>query len=102
MAELVPVICPECAKQFKVPADIIGRKIRCKNCGKAFVAKQAEDVGLGKKPADDSIIAFKDDDEDEDAKPYEVTSLDLPPRCPECASELESEAAAACLQCGFN
>jgi hypothetical protein len=107
MAEKVNIICPECAKVFPAPAEIVGRKIRCKNCGKAFVAKPAQDVGLGKKPeakkpADDGIIPFKDDDDEDDGKPYEVTSLDLAPRCPECANELESEDDKVCLHCGFN
>lgn len=105
MAEKVAIICPECAKQFQVPAEILGRKIRCKNCGKAFVAKQAGDGGLvQKKPEPDAAtIPFKDDDDDEgDGKPYEVTSLELAPRCPSCANELESEEDTICLHCGFN
>jgi len=111
MAEKVTIICPECAKSFPAPAEIVGRKIRCKNCGKAFVAKKAEDLGLGTakrqpaeptKPAEDGIIPFKDDDDEDDGKPYEVTSVDMAPRCPECANELESEEDVICLHCGFN
>jgi DNA-directed RNA polymerase subunit RPC12/RpoP len=104
MADKVPIICPECAKQFQAPLDIVGRKIRCKNCGKAFVAKQAEDVGLGQKKEDAATFSIKDDDDDDDGDgtPYEVTSVDLAPRCPACANELESETAKVCLHCGFN
>jgi hypothetical protein len=103
MADKVPIICPECAKQFQVPPDIVGRKIRCKNCGKAFIAKQAVDLGLGQKKEEAATFSIKDDDDDEDdGKPYEVTSVDLAPRCPSCANELESETAKVCLHCGFN
>jgi predicted Zn finger-like uncharacterized protein len=103
MADKVPIICPECAKQFQVPEDIVGRKIRCKNCGKAFVAKRAEDVNPAQKKAESATIPFLDDDDDDgDGKPYEVTSVDLAPRCPSCANELESETAKVCLHCGFN
>jgi hypothetical protein len=100
MAVKVPVICPECAKHFQAPPEIIGRKIRCKNCGKAFIAKKAEDADLGQKKADAGIIPFEDDEDD--GKPYEVTSLDMAPRCPSCANELTSEEDTICLHCGFN
>ncbi len=107
MADKVPIICPECSKQFQAPPEVVGRKIRCKNCGKAFVAKKAQDVNLGKKQAEPepeaATLRIKDDDDDEgDGKPYEVTSLDLAPRCPSCANELESEDDTVCLHCGFN
>jgi predicted Zn finger-like uncharacterized protein len=107
MADKTPIICPECTKQFQVPAEVLGRKIRCKNCGKAFVAKKAPDGNLIKKPpepeTESATIPIKDDYDDEgDGKPYEVTSLDLAPRCPSCANELESEDDTVCLHCGFN
>ena len=104
MAEKVSIVCPECAKQFPAPEEIVGRKIRCKNCSKVFIAKKAKDVTLSKKKAepDTGIIPFKDDDDEGDGKPYEVTSIDLAPRCPSCANELESEEDKVCLVCGFN
>jgi hypothetical protein len=79
-----------------------------------FVAERAKDVGLGRKkeeekPADEmkpegATFGFKDDDDDDegDGKPYEVTSVDLAPRCPSCANELQSEEDVICLHCGFN
>lgn len=108
MAEKVPISCPECQKQFEAPVDIVGRKIRCKSCGKIFVAKKTANIPSKPKKAEEKkapegIIPIKDDDDDEgDGKPYEVTSLDLAPRCPECANELESEDDVVCLHCGFN
>jgi predicted Zn finger-like uncharacterized protein len=103
MTDTVPITCPECAKHFQVPEDILGRKIRCKNCGKAFVAKRAEDVNLpAKKTEGATIPLMDDDDEDGDGKPYEVTSINLAPRCPSCANELQNEDDKVCLHCGFN
>ncbi len=34
--------------------------------------------------------------------PYGVTTLDLTPRCPHCAHEMESADAILCLNCGYN
>jgi DNA-directed RNA polymerase subunit RPC12/RpoP len=37
-----------------------------------------------------------------DRNPYNVTELDLAPRCPFCAKEMESADAIICLYCGYN
>jgi hypothetical protein len=39
---------------------------------------------------------------DQDRNPYGITELDLTPRCPFCAKEMESEDAVICLHCGYN
>jgi DNA-directed RNA polymerase subunit RPC12/RpoP len=39
MATTIAVSCPECDKQIKVPAQVQGKKIRCKACGHTFVVK---------------------------------------------------------------
>lgn len=36
------------------------------------------------------------------AAPYQITELDLTPRCPHCAKEMESEDSVICLHCGYN
>src|SRR5262245_46068087 len=36
MAATIVVACPNCKKQLKGPADIQGKKIRCKACGHTF------------------------------------------------------------------
>ena len=41
-------------------------------------------------------------EEDDNPNPYGVTELDLAPRCPNCANEMESEEAVVCLYCGYN
>ncbi|HVS36187.1 MAG TPA: hypothetical protein VMS17_11450 [Gemmataceae bacterium] len=113
MAEAITIACPECDKKIHVPAEAVGKKIRCKGCEHVFVvpapagwkaapakaapAKKAADPKAAKpKPAKPKV-----DDED-DPNPYGVTALDTAPRCPECANEMESEEAIICLICGYN
>ena len=107
--------CPQCKKQIKVPAEVAGKKIKCKGCGTVFVAKATDATSFrpadapGAKPpppvpAPTGGKAHKpvDDDDDGDGKPYGVTDLDLAPRCPHCAHEFESEDQVVCLNCGYN
>jgi hypothetical protein len=109
MASTITITCPECDKQIKAPPEVVGKKIRCKSCGHAFVAKADRPPPAGGKPAKPGAKApakvkpAKPEAEDEgDANPYGVTNLDLAPRCPECANEMESETAVICLYCGYN
>lgn len=67
---------------------------------KAKVEAQDDDVASITEETP-GIIAFKDDEEDDGAA-YEATTLDLAPRCPNCANELEYEGAVICLHCGYN
>lgn len=72
-----------------------------------------------KKPSESGAITYSFKDEDAgkgeaaasevesksrfaDNNPYDVTELDLTPRCPFCAKELESEDSVICLHCGYN
>jgi DNA-directed RNA polymerase subunit RPC12/RpoP len=43
-----------------------------------------------------------DEELEADANPYGVHTLDLAPRCPNCANEMESAEALICLHCGYN
>jgi predicted Zn finger-like uncharacterized protein len=113
--DIFAVTCPECDKRLKVRADLAGKKIRCKDCGHAFVAKappapkkqpearKPADVvkaPAGKAPA--SPPKSPADAEFDDRNPYGITTLDLTPRCPHCAAELESEDVVLCISCGYN
>jgi hypothetical protein len=117
MATTIVLVCPECGKQVKAPDNVLGKKVRCKFCQAAFVASQPggkappagkpakPPAGKGVKPPAGKPAKSgkpKLDDDDEDANPYGVTTLDLVPRCPECANEMESEDAVICLHCGYN
>ncbi len=120
----ITVTCPECAKQIKAPAEVAGKKIRCKGCGHTFAAradKGGADNATGiqapapgkpgakpakpgpDKPAEKPNAPYKfADDDDEGPAQYGVTDLDTTPRCPHCANEMESEEAVVCLHCGYN
>jgi DNA-directed RNA polymerase subunit M/transcription elongation factor TFIIS len=95
MASTITITCPECDKQMKAPAGVIGKKIRCKSCGNVFPARAA-------KAAAPKKAGPKKDDDDEDASPYGITEDTFTPRCPQCANELESRDAVICLHCGYN
>jgi predicted Zn finger-like uncharacterized protein len=111
MASTITITCPECEKQMKVSADIIGKKIRCKGCSTVFPARagasataaggKAPAKAAGKAAAKKKAPAKKDDD-DEEATPYGVTEETFTPRCPQCANEMESRDAVICLYCGYN
>ena len=148
MAAMISFTCPECKTQLKGPADMQGKKARCKRCSHIFVlkanapavptspapanrgkpaqptnapARTSPGKPAGKKPAEPEpqteamTYSFQDEDTEvlaEGAKsttpsshsqnPYGVTDLDLAPRCPFCAQEMESEDAIICLHCGYN
>jgi hypothetical protein len=108
MASTITITCPECEKEMKVSADVIGKKIRCKGCSAVFPAKAAQGGGKSAAPAGAKAAAAKKkpapkkDDDDEEAKPYTVTEETFAPRCPQCANEMESREAIICLFCGYN
>jgi ribosomal protein S27E len=114
MAEAILIACPECDKKIHVPAEAVGKKIRCKSCEQVFVvpapagkqaAKPAAKTVPVKAPAGKSAKPPPKKppiDDDGDGKPYGVTALDTAPRCPECANEMESAEAIICLTCGYN
>jgi hypothetical protein len=126
MAGTIAVVCPECGKQVQAPPELIGKKVRCKGCSTVFTVqsaaqktaiktapskpagpvKAAAPAPKGKPPAAKPVAkpqpSKTDDDDEDDGNPYAVTTLDLSPRCPECANELESADAIICLTCGYN
>jgi hypothetical protein len=92
MATPLTITCPKCNKTMKVPAEAVGKKVRCKGCQHIFAVKAPEPAA----PVNPAT------EHEEDANPYKITTLDLTPRCPNCANELESEDAVICLHCGYN
>jgi hypothetical protein len=130
MAATIEVSCPECGKEIKVSAELEGKKIRCKACEEVFTVKPARaakaaksakpakpdpkakakpDPKAAKKPDPKTAVKAKappkpgadPDDLDDDGNPYGVTDLDMTPRCPHCAGEMEEDAI-ICLECGYN
>jgi hypothetical protein len=107
MANLIAFACPDCEKEIKAPAEIEGKKIRCKACGATFTAR-SQAVKSTKPPKSAPVKPKEppkkpvDDDLEADHNPYGIDHLDLSPRCPHCAAEMESEDAIICLSCGYN
>src|SRR5262245_44499307 len=108
-----PVItCPECQKQFKGKGDLQGKKIRCPFCREPFTVPVVEEERPAAKPAAKKPAAKAAaksasakqmaGDDDDNPNPYGITQLDIAPRCPNCANEMESEEAVICLYCGYN
>jgi hypothetical protein len=62
MATPIAVSCPECHKQIKAPADLQGKKIRCKACGHVFVVKAAR-AGKSRPGAEEEVQVLPLEDE---------------------------------------
>lgn len=115
MAATILIVCPECGKQIKAPENVVGKKVRCKSCQAAFVAgspvsggnkgkppnKPTKPEAVKKPPEKPAKASKHDDEEDDDPNPYGLIDVDLSPRCPDCANEVE-EGAVICLTCGYN
>jgi hypothetical protein len=115
MATPIFIVCPECGKQIKAPDNVLGKKVRCKFCQAAFVAKKGTDKsppGKAAKPAaakpakapaakPAKPVQPEPDDEEDDDNPYHLEEISLAPRCPDCANEIE-EGQVICLHCGYN
>jgi predicted Zn finger-like uncharacterized protein len=113
MASTFVIQCPECNKQMKVVQDLIGKKIRCKECNAVFPVRRPEaaqarkdDKGAVENADDDARakkIAAIEDDDDDGKNPYALAETDDGiARCPHCAKELESKEARICLHCGYD
>jgi DNA-directed RNA polymerase subunit RPC12/RpoP len=122
------ITCPECKKQLKGPAELAGKKIRCKACGHVFVVKgpAAATAGPERQPAQAKAAPAAQakaappakakaadppprketppatHPEDVEGKnPYKLIDVDLGHRCPQCAADME-EGDIICLNCGYN
>jgi DNA-directed RNA polymerase subunit RPC12/RpoP len=124
MATTIAISCPKCEKQIKAPAELAGKKIRCKDCQHVFVVPVPTSVkaapagkggkgekggkpgkapaGKGDKAAKPAPKKVEVDEDDQEANPYGVTTESLLPRCPYCAKELEDDSQVICLNCGYN
>ena len=50
MAEKLDIACPSCAKRMQVPAELVGKVIRCKSCSQTFAVTDPK-AGPPKPPA---------------------------------------------------
>lgn len=114
MTTSIVISCPQCSKQSKAPAEVQGKKIRCKACGHIFSVRAPESKassaktpakGPKKDPKDEVVRSYAEqmieEEFGDDSNPYVVTHTDLRPRCPHCAGPME-EGQVICLECGYN
>ena len=73
MPSMIAVACPECHKEMKAPATLLGKSIRCKHCGHTFALGGGAPAAKGKgapppkgKGAKPSPAKAKSDDEEEE------------------------------------
>src|SRR3954470_12534411 len=109
MPATLDVTCPNCGKALKVPAELEGRRVKCKGCGEAFVvkapkAKAAKPAAKPAPPPPPPAAPKRPFAEDDDDNPNPITVIheDDVARCPLCAVELDPPDAVVCTNCGFN
>jgi hypothetical protein len=87
-----------------VPAAVQGKKVRCKGCGGVVsVPAGGVDTRMQTEKARAKTASAGVDAELDDAKnPYGVKQMNLAPRCPHCAYELDPPDARICLHCGYD
>lgn len=108
MAATIAVTCPECHKQINAPAELAGKKIRCKGCEHVFTVKappaaRPDPKAKAKaKTKPQAPARARPAGEDQEDNPYGVNETELPPRCPHCAADLDTRDAVLCLNCGYN
>jgi DNA-directed RNA polymerase subunit RPC12/RpoP len=104
MASTIAVSCPKCEKQIKAPAELAGKKIRCKECRHVFIVKAPPGAARAARPAKGAVpVAAAAEAEDDNPDPYQVRDhVSILPRCGYCAKELETEDQVICLNCGYN
>jgi DNA-directed RNA polymerase subunit RPC12/RpoP len=111
MAAMIVITCPECKKQLKGPAELQGKRVRCKSCGQVFAvhasppakpaAEQAKTATSSAKPKTTAPDRAPSEEEKE-KNPYHLSEISQSNRCPQCAAQLESPDAIVCLNCGYN
>jgi hypothetical protein len=89
----IDIVCPSCKHASKAPANLKGKKIRCKQCKEVFVAGGTGAAAATKPQAMDAEI---------DRNPYGVTTENLAARCPFCAMALDPPESRICLHCGYD
>jgi len=103
MPEPFVITCPECGKSFKGKPEFAGKRVKCPACAKPFQVPAAKTpVAVPVQTPAEEPAKNRFDDEDDDPNPYGVTTLDIAPRCPNCAQLMESKEAFICKYCGYN
>jgi ribosomal protein S27E len=105
MATGIRITCPGCQQQMMVPESVRGKKVRCKGCNGVVPvpAGGGPDTRMTTPEAQAKKAARAAADEAEnERKPYGVTEINIAPRCPHCAYEMDPPDARICLHCGYD
>lgn|SRR5262245_31566054 len=106
MPATLDISCPKCGKALKVPTQLEGKKIRCKECQQVFQVSAGKAAAATPPAPEKPKNPFLDDDEDlapgQAPKPMGVVQESDVARCPHCAKELDPPDAVVCVNCGFN
>lgn len=101
MSASIVLSCPKCKEQIRAPEAARGKKVRCKKCSEVFPVPGPPAKAPVRTKSPPGRARFEEE-EDDDGNPYDVTTLDLTPRCPHCAAELDGDDAIVCINCGYN
>jgi hypothetical protein len=107
MAATIDISCPKCRHTSKGPADLKGKKIRCKSCEHVFVVGAEAPKETPRKAATPAAkptpsSAAKPPDDFVEKTPYIMVEENLAARCPHCALALDPPDARICINCGYD
>ena len=54
------VLCEHCGKQYNAPENLLGKRIKCKNCGQAFVIAPVEEEPVEEEPVEPQESAYEE------------------------------------------
>jgi DNA-directed RNA polymerase subunit RPC12/RpoP len=101
MAATIRITCPDCQKQLNGPAELQGKRVRCKSCGHAFTVKATRAAARDTDSAKTGSAGTQRPKADDPKNPYRLSDILPTHRCPQCAAELEEDAV-ICIRCGYN
>lgn len=123
MAVTVTITCPSCHKTFRGRQELAGKNVRCPACRQVFAVRPGETLKVDRggfsereairaAPQQPAAVpppaapppppAALDEDEENSSSAYTAETIDIRPRCPNCANPLPSDEVVICTHCGYN
>lgn len=91
--------CPECDARYAVPDHVLGKKLKCKKCGRVFRLQPASPAPT-EVPAEFSGVGELLGEVLADSSNSAPSGGGAARQCPHCRSNLDS--AVICINCGYN
>jgi hypothetical protein len=91
------VDCPSCTRKLRLPADLLGRMVRCASCGGTFEAK--ESPAATPPPASAPELPLPDRPSGRSRSRHDDSNFDDTEPCPRCGEEIPV-VSARCEHCG--